>query len=660
MGDVNVKATGRIVLDVRWLVAALAVVLVGALACTEVKEVPVEKIVTQEVVKIVEVPGETVVKEVVKIVEVAQPAEIKEVVKVEQVGGPEGEIVSVLEGIPAVSGWTSNCGSGCYWTTLMNVTETLLHGGKDANGLPAYRGKVVDGWKYADDFSYIDWTVKRGNHFHQGFGEVTAEDVLYTYNEGDDRFASDETKALVESVGVGVVNHKGLPEPWMGKLELLDDFTFRMPLLNSRPEVNGLFQFTDDTYPVGIYSKRAFEQMGWEWVRDNIVGSGPYEYEVLDSDVKWTMIARNDPENEDEKIPFVYKWTTLYIPDENVRHAMYSTKQAHRGWFNTPSVGIDLLNAGHSKTAPNGGRAVAMFTFMGNYWERVDGQTGEPLEREARGQIGNGGDEYPWICPPGPNPMMPEVSPCNNVAKKFRQALLMGIDRRGLLEAFYNGRGSVMLSSSANLSDPFVLKYGDRWGDPYNPDAAKVLFDEWKAEYTAMGGDFDKVLVSAWIGTQGRKEITEAVLSHWQSLFGIRWEMDNTPQASWSPGAWRGREGWQLVRDTSLTYRGNSMLWDVERWHSSLGQPGSRNEGMELLKATETILAKGDAWNDPAKQEELTLEWMDWYYDQHMSTGVLEGLNVTDLYRSDYIESWTNRKPGVPWLLWDPEYVTLR
>ena len=92
----------------------------------------------------------------------------------------------------------------------------------------------------------------------------------------------------------------------------------------------------------------------------------------------------------------------------------------------------------------------------------------------------------------------------------------------------------------------------------------------------------------------------------------------------------------------------------------AMGQPGSRNEGMELLKATETILAKGDAWNDPVKQEELTLEWMNWYYDQHMSTGVLEGLNVTDLYRSDYIESWTNRQPGVPWLLWDPEYVTLR
>ena len=631
---------------------------------TETVEVPGQT-VTVEVVKEVMVPGETVVveKEVVKTVEVPGKTVVvkEEVIREVMVGAPEGEIVMVLAGpMPSVSGWTSNCGGVCYWATLMNVTETLLHGGRDANGLPAYRGKVVDSWEYAPDFSYLDWQVKRGNHFHQGFGEVTAHDVVYTYNEGDPRFASDETKALVEASGAGVVIHRGLPEPFMGKLELLDDFNFRMPLLLGRPEVNGLFQFTDDSYPVGIHSKRAFDEMGWEWVRDNIIGSGPYEYEELDSDVKWSMIARNDPENEDEKIPFIYRWSILNIPDFNVRLGLYSTKQAHRAWLDeSTEASIELLNQGHSKIAPNGGKSSGVFTWMGNYWETVDGQTGEVLEREARGQIGNGGDEYPWICPPGPDPLMPEVSDCNKVAKKFRGALFMSIDRRALLDVFYSGWGKTTLSP-VNTGDPFVQKHGDRWGDPYNTMAAKALFAEWKTEYEAMGGDFDKVLVSAWIGTQGRKEVTEAVLSHWEELFGIRWEMDNTPQSSWSPGAWRGREGWQLVRDTSLTFRGNSMLWDVERWHTSLGQPTSRNAGLEMLKATETILAKGDAWNDAAKQEQLTLDWMDWFYDQHISMGAFEAQNVHDLYRSDHIESWTSRVPGVPWILWDPEYVTLR
>ena len=61
------KSGRRVRLDIRWLAVALATVLVVTLACAaEVREVPVERIVTQEVVKTVEVPGATVIQEVVK------------------------------------------------------------------------------------------------------------------------------------------------------------------------------------------------------------------------------------------------------------------------------------------------------------------------------------------------------------------------------------------------------------------------------------------------------------------------------------------------------------------------------------------------------------------------------------------------------------------
>jgi len=541
----------------------------------------------------------------------------------------------------------------------MNVTETLLHGGKDANGESAYRGKVVSGWEFAPDFSYLDWEVKQGNYFHQGFGEVTAEDIAWTYNEGDPRFASDEAKELTG----GTILHKGLPEPWIGKMEVLDKYHVRMPLIMGRPPATGLFEFTDDSYPVGVYSKRAFDEMGHEWVTDNVIGSGPYEYEIQDSDVKWVMIARTDFENEDEHLPFIYKWSMIKIPDANVQLAMYKAGQGHIAWFETTATVIELLDEGHSKVRPNGGKGAAILSWMGNYWETKDGITGEALERVAHGAIGNGGDEYPWVCGPGSNPLKPEVSPCNSAAKKFRQALFMGIDRRALLDGLSEGRGQLILSPNANLDDPFLQKHGDRWGDPYDPAKAKAIYDEWKTEYTALGGNLDKVMVSAWIGTGGRAEFTEALLSGWEELFGINWEMDNTPQSAWSPGAWRGREGYHLVKDISLTYRGNSMTWDIERWYSSigqagLGQPGTRNEGMELLAATEAVLGKSLAWNDPKKREELTLVFLDWLYDQHIMTGVYEGISGA-LYRSDYIEKWTDRVPGVPWILWDPESVTL-
>ncbi len=85
-----------------YAIAALAVFLIATVACgsTETIEVPVEKVVTQEVIKTVEVPGETVVveKEVVRTVEVEKPVEVvKEVVKTIEVPGETVVVEKTVE-----------------------------------------------------------------------------------------------------------------------------------------------------------------------------------------------------------------------------------------------------------------------------------------------------------------------------------------------------------------------------------------------------------------------------------------------------------------------------------------------------------------------------------------------------------------------------------
>ena len=60
-----------------------------------------------------------------------------------------------------------------------------------------------------------------------------------------------------------------------------------------------------------------------------------------------------------------------------------------------------------------------------------------------------------------------------------------------------------------------------------DPDKAKALFAEWKADYAAMGKDPDAITVHAW-GTHHRAEVTEGLLTHWAELFGIDWEIDKT------------------------------------------------------------------------------------------------------------------------------------
>jgi len=614
-------------------------------------EVPGQTI-TKEVVKTVEVPGETVVveveKEVVKTVAVPQIVE-KEVIREVSVRGPSGEVIMSQGGVPSVCGWTSGCGGSLLWQALMGVSDTLFHGGKDGLGNPRFTGKVVETWSHASDFSYTDFTIRGGQEFHKGWGPLTADDVLYTFNEGDARYASDEAKALAAETKYGSIKHSGLPEPEMGKLEKLGPLSFRIPWVGGHPTSKTFFGFSDDDYPVGILSKKAYDDMGWEWVRDNVIGSGPYEVEEF-SENMYSMVARADLENT-WRVPHIYRWRFLNVPEYATRAAMYETSQIQLSWFNATDV-EKYLKTGTSKYVPNGGRGGKTLTWMGNFWETVHAESGETLERPYK-------EEYPWICGPGPDPLKPEDSPCNDVAKKFRKAMFMAVPRSQLKDSIFNGYADILLSPVANLNDGIIIKYGDKWGDPYNPEAAKALFEEWKTDYAALGKDPDSVKIHAWVGTdEGRTVFTEALMSHWKSIFGIDYELDNTPQSTWQPDNWRGRKAYQFVVDAAPTYRGKSMTWEVESWYTSIGAPQSRNEGMELLKATETIQAKGEAWNDPAELERLTVEWQDWLYGQSIMTGALESYGDT-IYRSDHIESWTSRKPGVPWYFWDAEYVTL-
>ncbi len=665
-----------------WFVALAAIGLLAGLACTKevVKEVPVETVVEKEVVrevvvekpvivekeviveveveKPVEVVKEVVVerevvkevevqvvveKEVVKPVIVEVPKEVIKEVEVEvPVSAPSGEVTWLVSGLAAVSGWTSKTGGFAYHTTLLNVNETLLHGGKDTFGNQLYLPKVFESWDFNASAGYTDFKVKQGNYFHKGWGEVTAEDVVYTSNEGDPRCASAEVQALANPV-----RHSGLPDPDYGCWELIDKYTVRQPWTIGHPGVRGMFEITDDAYPWGVYSKKAYDEMGWEWMRDNVIGSGPYEWEVLDPDVRYTMIARQDPENEDEKIPYILRFHQRLIPEVATLMALF---EAEQGDISNDAEGdelIRLLRLPYVKPIPNGGKLDSTWNWMGNYWETVHPISGEPLTRVHR-------TEYPWICAPGPDPLKPEESDCNAVAKKFRKALYTAMPRQMLLDTFYGGLGSTIKSPIANSDDYIIRKYGDRWGDPYDPEKAKALFAEWKTDYAAAGNDPDAVTIVAW-GTGGRAEQSEGLLTHWAELFDIDWEIDNTHQSAWAPGAWGGREGFELVLDSSPTYRGIQMRWDSESWWTARSAPLGTNHGYEALMNSQTIAAKNEAWDDPAELERLTVVNRDWHYDQAIMTGAVESIHNA-IYNSNRIASWPVRGW---WMIWDPQYMTL-
>ena len=191
-----------------------------------VKEVPVEKVVVKEVVKEVpvekevvkEVEVEKVVKEeVVKEVEVEKVV-VKEVeVEVPAMSGPitpTGTMVVAASSIATPSGWPTFAPN---WQTLAmtRVQEALMHGDIDGRGNLTYHPWLAESWDMAPDLSYTDFNIREGVQFHKGWGELTAEDIAWSWNAGNPVLTPEAV-------------HDTLPWPEVGRLDALGKYVVRL------------------------------------------------------------------------------------------------------------------------------------------------------------------------------------------------------------------------------------------------------------------------------------------------------------------------------------------------------------------------------------------------------------------------------------------------
>ena len=260
-----------------WVLLSVTIALaVGLIACSTdpvivekevIREVPVEKVVIQEVVKEVQVPGETVVveKEVVKTVEVEKPVEvIKEVVKTVTIEKPvqvivEKEVVRFVE-VEKPTGITfseaptllSRVQSGALppveerlpiATDVMFVpTEEIgryggtwrraFNGVNDhwAYGRPSYSGMVrwnldltgqipyiAKSWEISDGGKLYTFKLRRGMKWSDG-SPHTAEDWVYQHNDVMGNSELTPNAPFCQSS----------PEGGLAEINKIDDYTFTL------------------------------------------------------------------------------------------------------------------------------------------------------------------------------------------------------------------------------------------------------------------------------------------------------------------------------------------------------------------------------------------------------------------------------------------------
>ena len=211
------------------LLASLVAAMALMISCTREIEVPGETIivekevvktvevpgqtVTKEVVKTVEVPGQTVIKEVVKTVEVPGQTVIKEVVKTVEVPGqtvikevvkevevekivvmaaakPVGYMMTAPERVSNRGGtlktafgvtmghFDAHQGTGTH--VLGHAYDGLLVK-NIADGLRTFAPLLATDWAISGDGKSYSFTIRDGVKFHDGT-PMTVDDVVYSFN----------------------------------------------------------------------------------------------------------------------------------------------------------------------------------------------------------------------------------------------------------------------------------------------------------------------------------------------------------------------------------------------------------------------------------------------------------------------------------------------
>ena len=178
-------------------------------------------------------------------------------------------------------------------------------------------GRVAKRWKFADDNSYIDFTINPDVTFHDG-SHVTAEDVVYSYNR------------LTE------VNFFGTQLSMFDSWEALDKNTFR---LNLKGLTGNPMLYVND---LRIISKANVEAAGEKafMTPETSIGTGPYKFTKIDFDGETVMEAYPDYYRGEASIK---KITWTYLTDAST--ALVAFQAGNFDFITLPAANIAEMEA---------------------------------------------------------------------------------------------------------------------------------------------------------------------------------------------------------------------------------------------------------------------------------------------------------------------------
>jgi ABC-type transport system substrate-binding protein len=169
-------------------------------------------------------------------------------------------------------------------------------------------------WEYSEDGLELTFTLREGVQFHNGYGEVTSEDVKFSFER---IMAADSGSPFQETMSI--IKEVQAPDPYTVKLILNEpSATLLSDILPYRPGY--------------IVSKKAVEEMGAEQFGLTPIGSGPFVFTEWTPGVEVVLTANLEYYSGPPQIGVL---RLLPIVDENAAAIALETGEISLAWLAT-------------------------------------------------------------------------------------------------------------------------------------------------------------------------------------------------------------------------------------------------------------------------------------------------------------------------------------
>ena len=351
-----------------------------------------------------------------------------------------------------------------------------------------YKAELAESWSVSEDNKVWTFKIREGVPFHKGYGELVAEDVVYSLGQCA---AEGSTCGTAGSVRRVFFHDEGYTK-------VVDDYTV---------EVNTVIPAWDIfVYIAGpgasatwIFSKKQVDQEGEERMNRNGAGTGPWEIMEHRTGEFWKFNAVQD---HWRKTPYFEELIFWEIPEESSRLAGFQATTLDTA----TSTALDslpvLAEIPGMKFMRQELATEAHIGLYGSYYVEME---------EAAGWD----PEAPWVSP-NPDPSSPEWER----ARKVREAMGIAIDRDVLVNELFQGNAEPAAMWWWLGQDQYHLP---GWEWEYNPERAKELLVE-----AGYPDGFSLDLTPSIRNAPGEVEACEAVAAMWEDV-GIRAKLNRLP-----------------------------------------------------------------------------------------------------------------------------------